>query len=190
MNRPKWLRYWVSDVGVNTHYSVLQGHDLRQEVNAKGCLQRRDRYLLCIPPLPPVPGSLRPRSWVSEWVSEVAQSCLTLCNPMDCSLPGSSIHGIFQARILEWIAISFSRRSSWPRDWILVSHIVGRRFTVWATREVENGPWKVSWFNFSMLTIDNFEEKNPQVSWRGQKRTVWCLVLDSPSRHWVPSCCT
>ena len=40
--------------------------------------------------------------------SEVAQSCLTLCDPMDCSLPGSSVHGIFQARILEWVAISFS----------------------------------------------------------------------------------
>ena len=39
-------------------------------------------------------------------ISSVAQSCLTLCNPMDCSLPGSSIHGIFQARILEWVAIS------------------------------------------------------------------------------------
>ena len=44
--------------------------------------------------------------------SEVAQSCPTLCNPVDCSLPGSSIHGILQARILEWVAISFSRDSS------------------------------------------------------------------------------
>ena len=44
--------------------------------------------------------------------NEVAQSCPTLCDPMDCSLPGSSIHGIFQARVLEWVAISFSRRSS------------------------------------------------------------------------------
>ena len=50
--------------------------------------------------------------------------------------PGSSIHGIFQARILEWGAISFSRRFSWPRDWTRVSHIVGRCFTAWATREV------------------------------------------------------
>ena len=50
-------------------------------------------------------------SQLSE-VSEVAQSCLTLCNPMDCRLPGSSIHGIFQSRILEWVAISFSRGSS------------------------------------------------------------------------------
>ena len=48
--------------------------------------------------------------------SEVAQSCLTLCDPMHCSLPGSSIHGIFQARVLEWVAISFSRESSQPRD--------------------------------------------------------------------------
>ena len=46
---------------------------------------------------------------VSEWVNEVAQSCPTLCDPMDCSLPGSSVHGIFQARVLEWVAISFSR---------------------------------------------------------------------------------
>ena len=68
--------------------------------------------------------------------NEVTQSCLTLCDPMDCSLPGSSVHGIFQARVLEWVAISFSRRSSWPRDWTRVSHIVGTHFTIWATREV------------------------------------------------------
>ena len=48
--------------------------------------------------------------------SEVAQLYTTLCNPMDCSLPGSTIRGIFQARILEWVAISFSRRPSQPRD--------------------------------------------------------------------------
>ena len=51
-----------------------------------------------------------------------------------CSPPGFSVHGIFQARILEWVAVSFSRRPSWPRDWTQVSHIVGRCFTVWATR--------------------------------------------------------
>ena len=57
--------------------------------------------------------------------SEVAQSCPTLCNPMDCSLPGSSVHGIFQARILERVAISFSRGTSRPRDWTLVSSTAG-----------------------------------------------------------------
>ena len=57
--------------------------------------------------------------------SKVAQSCPTLCNPMDCSLPGSSVHGIFQAIILEWVAISFSRGSSQPRDQTWVSCTVG-----------------------------------------------------------------
>ena len=55
---------------------------------------------------------------------------------MDCSLSGSSIHGILQAGILEWVAISFSRISSQLR----VSRIVGRHFTVWATREVQSTP--------------------------------------------------
>ena len=73
---------------------------------------------------------------MSESESEVAQLYPTLCNPMDCSLPGSSVHGIFQAIVLEWIAISFSRGSSWPRDRTRVSLIVDRRLTVWATREV------------------------------------------------------
>ena len=54
---------------------------------------------------------------------------------MDCIPPGSSIHGIVQARILEWVAISFSRASSRPRDRTLVSHITGRCFNLWATRE-------------------------------------------------------
>ena len=66
--------------------------------------------------------------------SEVAQLCLTLCDPTDCSLPGTSVPGIFQAIVLEWIAISFSRGSSQPRDRTQVSHIVDRRFTLWASQ--------------------------------------------------------
>ena len=58
--------------------------------------------------------------------SEIAQLCPTLCDPIDYRLPGPSVHGIFQARILNWVAISFSSRSSWPRDWTWVSCIVGR----------------------------------------------------------------
>ena len=57
---------------------------------------------------------------------------------MDYSLPGSSVHGIFQARVLEWVAISFSRGSSQPRDRTWVSSTAARRFTVWATREAKN----------------------------------------------------
>ena len=67
--------------------------------------------------------------------SEVAQLCSTLCDPMFCSLPRSSIQGIFQARVLEWVAISFSRGSSQLRDRTLVSRIAGRCFNLWATRE-------------------------------------------------------
>ena len=65
----------------------------------------------------------------------VAQSCLSLCDPLDCSSPGSSLHGIFQARILEWVAISFSKWSSPPRDQTCVSCIAGGFFTIWATRD-------------------------------------------------------
>ena len=102
-------------------------------------------------------GVSKSRTWLSNWTelnhflyiiiflqdmilrkgkeseSEVAQLCLTLCDPMDCSLPGSSIHGILQARILEWVAISFSSGSSWPRDRTQVSRIAGRCFNLWAT---------------------------------------------------------
>ena len=67
----------------------------------------------------------------------VTQSYLTLCHgdPVDYSLSGSSVCGIFQARILEWAAISFSRVSSWPRGWTWVSHVEGGFFIIWATRE-------------------------------------------------------
>ena len=65
----------------------------------------------------------------------VAQLCPTLCDPMDCRLPGSSGHGILQARILEWVAIPLSRGCSQPRDETQVSCIAGGFFTVWATRE-------------------------------------------------------
>ena len=65
----------------------------------------------------------------------VTKSCLTLCDPMDCSPQGSSVHGIFQVRMLEWVVISYSRGSSRPRDRTRVSCIVGRFFIIWATRE-------------------------------------------------------
>ena len=60
----------------------------------------------------------------------VTQSCLTLCDLMDCSPPGSSVRGILQARILEWVVIPFSRGSSQPRDQTQVSRMVGKFFTI------------------------------------------------------------
>ena len=64
-----------------------------------------------------------------------AQPCLTLCDHVDCSSPGPSVHGILQARILEWLAIPFSRGSSQPRDRTWVSCIAGRFFIIWATNQ-------------------------------------------------------
>ena len=72
-----------------------------------------------------------------ECVCLVAQLCPTPCNPMDYSLPDSSVHGILQARILEWVALPSSRRSSQPREWTQVSCIAGGFFTIWATREAQ-----------------------------------------------------
>ena len=74
-------------------------------------------------------------SLIGKSESEVAQSCPTLCDPVDCSLPGSSLHGILQATILEWLAISFSRGSSQLRDRTQVFHIAGRHFNLRAIRE-------------------------------------------------------
>ena len=74
-------------------------------------------------------GTLKfPLNFIVNLKSEVkvAQPCLTLCEPMDCSLPGSSVHGILQVRLLEWVASPFSRESSQPKDRTQVSHIAGR----------------------------------------------------------------
>ena len=65
----------------------------------------------------------------------VTQLCPTLCNPINCNPPGSSVHGILQARILEWVAIPCSRGFSGFGDWTRESFTAGRFFTVWATKE-------------------------------------------------------
>ena len=74
--------------------------------------------------------------WIMTWKVQVlvAQLCPTLCDPMGYSSPGSSVHEILQARILEWVVISSSRGTTRPRDWTQVSCITGRFFTIWATR--------------------------------------------------------
>ena len=84
---------------------------------------------------------------------KVAQLCLTLWDPMDCSPPGSSLHRILQARILEWVAIPFSRGSSPPRDQNLFSRIAGGFFTIWATREANN-------YLVQLNKLKNFKPEN------------------------------
>ena len=129
-----------------SHFHQLGNH-LSLCVHAQSCLALWDP-LDCNPPDSPV-HQARILEWVAypylqgifptqesnwgllhwKWSHGVAQSC-----------PGFSVHRIFQARVLEWVAISFSRGSSWPRDWTQVSCIAGRCFTLWATREADSLP--------------------------------------------------
>ena len=94
--------------------------------------------------------------WDEVRWGEIAQLYPTLCDPVDSSLPGSFVHGILQARILEWVAISFSRGSSPPRDQTQVSCIGGRRFNLWATRECSIKQKQMFFWNslaFSMIQL-------------------------------------
>ena len=110
-----------------------------------------------------------------ESASEVAQSCPTLCDPVDCSLPGSPVHGILQASILEWVAISFSRGFSRPRDWTQISCIAGRCFNLWATREApamwETWVWSLSCED---PLKEGIETHSNVLTWRiPMKRGAW-----------------
>ena len=84
---------------------------------------------------------------------------------MDCSLPGSSVHGILQARILEWIAISFSRGSSWPRDQTQISCIAGRFFAIWAIgKSMRSLGQAVIWYDCVLIERENL---NPEMGTHG-----------------------
>ena len=108
----------------------------------------------------------------NESESEVTQSCLTPCNPMDCNRQCSSMHGIFQARVLEWGAIAFSRESSQPRGLRTgVSHIVDRCFTVWATRQVR----LVKSVVFPVAMYQSFQSVIKKAErWRTDTFELWC----------------
>ena len=100
-----------------------------------------------------------------------AQSCLTLWDPMESSPPGSSIHGTLQARILEGVAIPFSRGSSWPRDWTWISCISVRFFTIWATREA---PRRLDWVAISFSRGSSQPRAQTWVSYTTDKFfTIW-----------------
>ena len=121
---------------------------------------------------------------------------------MDCHLPGSSVHGILQAKILERVAISFSRGTSQPRDRTQVSCMVGRRFTIWTTGEAHSGlksdPNGESWLGVSLLPLqitDNLtlspEQSGPPFVrtelWRELKPFLrfWTGCHVNDSRDWI-----
>ena len=106
---------------------ILRATEESNLENNRGCCEVRRLLQLLV----------RESEKISMKVKVKLLSCIRLCDPMDCRLTDSSVHGIFQAQVLEWGAISFSRRSSRPRDWAWVSLILCRRFTIWATREAQ-----------------------------------------------------
>ena len=128
-----WELVLVTSNNIFSGFCHLEGiltrvHLVASWVNRLGFWDRRSQASLSL--AVPAPreichkGSQSSRAFVVPLLMcacSVAQSYLTLCNPMDCSPPGSSVHGILQARILEWVAIAFSRGSSWPRDWTHIS---------------------------------------------------------------------
>ena len=103
-----------------------------------------------------------------------AQLCLTLCNLTDCSLPGSSVHGIYWARILAWVATPFSKGASRPRNWTQVSYTAGRFFTVWATREAP------SWYRCLKITDKN----NRNYIWTREAKQSCKTILQISSFPW------
>ena len=126
----------------------------------------------------------------------VAQLCLTFCNPLDCRLPSSSVHGILQARMLEWIAIPFSRASSWPRDGTQVSCITSKLFSVWGStiEEIKTKCYwapKSSWVKLPSQRRAQFEgkstaEKNGLMQLALPSFLKPCpLSLHSNSQHWL-----
>ena len=107
------------------------------------------------------------------------QACLTLCDPVDCSPPGSSVHGILQARILEWVAMPSSGRSSWPSNWTMVSFIAGGFFTSWATREAHfSGYWnKIGMDIVSRRSnLGSLTYSVRTIEWERQVEPPWMLV--------------
>ena len=102
-------------------------------------------------------------------VTEVAQSCLTLCDPMDCSLPGSSVHEILQARVLEWVAISFSRGSSPPRNQTWSPALQADSFP---TEPREAQKISLSKTKKSRMTISCTEQKDTSETW-SEKCDLW-----------------
>ena len=101
----------------------------------------------------------------------VAQSYPTLCDHKDCSSPGSSVHGILQARILESVAMPSSKESSQPRNWIQVSHTAGGFFTSWTTREAPQyfmlWPYLKIWSLKMLRWVPIGEECPPKPIWQG-----------------------
>ena len=126
----------------------------------------------------------------NKWGVCCVQLRLTLCDPMDCSPPGSSVHGIFQARILEWVAISFSKESSWPRDWTQVFCIsctdrwVFYHCATWEPPAIVYGNCITPW----QAVMCGASQKEALFLWlgntEGRTNFIFCSSLMNSSKSW------
>ena len=112
----------------------------------------------------------------------IVQLCPALCDVMDCGPPGSSVHGILQARILEWVAIPYSKGSSWPRNQTWVSLIAGRSLTIWATREATSSCLLISPQSHSEDDSADMDTRKFSLilcTQNSQKMFIWCVQFSS-----------
>ena len=122
-------------------------------------------------------------TWLPVWI---ARSCPTRCHPMGCSPPGSSVHGILQAGMLEWVARLFSLGSSWPRDQTQVFRIAGGFFTIWATRDAP------TWLRLQLLVVatgfkPRFTCYKRSCSSHLQRNGPDAHMADRPLTPWFPA---
>ena len=118
----------------------------------------------------------------------VTQSCLTLCDPIDCSPPGSSVHGILQARTVEWAVFSYSRGSFQTRDWTQVSCTESRLFTIWATRADLHS---IQYYAICFLLLKAFLWGQSMISTQymvpsGHNQEQFWLLLHGSDWHFFP----
>ena len=106
--------------------------------------------------------------------AKLLQLCSTVCCSMDYSPPGSSVHGIFQARILEWVTIPFSKRSSWPWHQTWFSCIAGGFFTIWATRKT--GVWHMTGYQRCSEIVVVGAHKTQKLS-EAPQLSIICLIF-------------
>ena len=131
-------------------------------------------------------------SSVCLWAKSL-QLCLTICDPMDCSLPGSSVHGILQARILEWVVISFSRGSP-PRDWTCISGITDDSLPLSHLKSLSRSLvlFLLLYLSFFFKRLVNSGFKIPTKMYLHTKPWIWSLLnpLDFPfillAAQWHP----
>ena len=134
---------------------------------------------------------------MSKWrfhmcVCWVVRSCPTLCDPVECSPPGSSVPGISQTRILKWVAITFPRGSSRPRDQTRVSHVAGRVFTIWASEQtLPVGKKRSKLKCLSHTTSHLYLEPQTDIikvlfdaSWQSRRTYIWGRMVNQVISGW------